>query len=163
MISADYSMSPSRAAAKPNPFADLAGMRPPRKIADAQTEAAANNAIASGYQKGAVRPGMMSGQGFSSGAQQRMRAAQQQASGVGQGAQQAAQIRSEDQMFNAEQQSAYDQLVQSRLNNNYELQNALNQANFGKRFAGLSNRLNMDMARQQAWQQIRLALLSRME
>ena len=110
-----------------------------------------------------MRPGQMTQQGFSAGAQQQMRAAQQQAAGVAQGAQQAAGIRAEDQAFNAEQQAEYDQLVQSRLNSNYDLMTGMNNAGWQKQFARRSNALNMGNARQQAWQNIRLALLSQME
>jgi hypothetical protein len=156
-------MTPGKAAPKAHPASALAGISPPRKISDATTEAAANNAMAAGYRSGTVRPGQMTQPGFSAGAQQQMRSAQQQAAGVGQGAQQAAGIRAEDQAFNAEQQAGYDQLVQSRLNSNYDTMTGLNNANWQKRFAQQSNRLGMQQARQQAWQNIRLALLSQME
>lgn len=163
MISSDFRLTPGKAAPKAHPASELAGISPPRKIADATTESAANNAIAAGYRSGYIRPGQMAGQGFSAGAQQQMRAAQQQAAGVAQGAQQAAGIRAEDQAFNAEQQAKYEQLIGDRMNDNYQLQTGMNAANWQKQFGRTSNQLNMDTARQQAWQNIRLALLSQME
>lgn len=156
-------MTPRKAAPKAHPASELAGISPPRKISDATTEAAANNAMAAGYRAGTIRPGQLARGGFSAGAQQGMQAAQQQAAGVGQGSQQAAAIRSEDQAFNAEQQAKYEQLVQARLNSNYELQSGMNNAGWQKQFTGRSNALGMNMAQQQAWQNIRLALLSQME
>jgi len=156
-------MTPAKAAPKPYQASALAGIAPPRKIADSVTEAAANNATAAGYRKGAIRPGMLAQPGFSAGAQQAMQAAQQQAAGVGEGAQQAAGVRAEDQMFNASQQGDYEQRVQGRLNSNYELQTGMNQANFQKQMARMSNHTNMNLAQQQAWQQLRLSLLSRMD
>ena len=163
VISSDPRMTPTKAAQKPHQVSALAGIAPPRKIADSVTEAAANNATAAGYRKGAVRPGMIAPQGFSAGAQQQMQAAQQQASGVGEGAQQAAGIRAVDLMFNATQQGEYEQRVQGRLNSNYALQTGMNQANFQKQMARMSGHMNMNLAQQQAWQQLRLALLSRTE
>jgi len=163
MIGAQPGFRPAQAAPKKNPMADLSGLRQPRKISDGTTEDAANNALASGFQQGYARPGQMAQAGFSAGAQQGMRAGQQQAVGQAQGAQQAAGIRAEDQMFNAQQDAGYQALVGARLNSNYELQTGLNSANWQKQFAQQSNRLGMGMARQGAWQQIRLALLSQME
>jgi len=163
MIGAEPGFRPMQAAPKKNPMADLSGLRQPRKIADSTTEDAANNAVASGFQQGYSRPGQLAKAGFSAGAQQRMVAGQQQAAGQAQGAQQAAGIRSQDQAFNSQQDAAYQALLGARLNSNYELQSGLNSANWQKQFSQQSNRLGMNMARQQAWQQIRLALLSQME
>jgi hypothetical protein len=161
MIGAQPGFRPAQAAPKKNPMADLSGLRQPRKISDGTTEDAANNANAAGFQQGYRTVGPQ--QGFSKGAHERMAQAQAQAAGQAQGAQQAAGIRAEDQMFNAQQDAGYQALVGARLNSNYELQTGLNSANWQKQFAQQSNRLGMGMARQGAWQQIRLALLSQME
>lgn len=163
MIGSQPGLRPVQAAPKKNPFADLSGMSPPRKIADSTTEDAANNANAAGFQQGYSRPGQMAQAGFSAGAQQGMRAAQQQAAGQAQGAQQAAGIRAEDQQFNQAQDFGWQSMIQGRLNDNFNMQTGLNSANWQKQFAQQSNRLGMQQARQQAWQQIRLALLSKMD
>ena len=163
MISADYRMTPAKAAPKAHPASELAGLSPPRKISDAATESAANNAIAQGYRSGYQRPAMNARAGFSVNANDQMRSQQALAAGVGQGAQQAAGIRAEDQAFNNQQDAQWQAMVGARLNSNYELQSGMQGANWAKQFARQSNALNMDMARRQAWQNIRLALLSQME
>lgn len=163
MISADSIITPRNVAARPYQASELAGIAPPRKISDATTEAAANNAMAAGYRAGTIRPGQLAKGGFSAGAQQRLQSAEQQAAGVNQGAQEAAGIRSEDQAFNAEQQARYQQLVQERMNSNYDTMTGMNNAGWQKFFTGQRNNLNLNMAQRQAWQNIRLALLSQME
>lgn len=163
MISADYSLTPKRSAPKAHPASELAGMYPPRKIADSVTESAANNASAEAYRAGYVRPATQTRPGFSVSANDRMRAAQAQAAGQAEGASAAAGIRAQDQAFNSQQEANWQALVNARLNSNYELQSGMNQANFQKQFARQSNALNMGMARRNAWQNIRLALLSQME
>lgn len=162
MISADPSATPRGVAQKPGPLADLAGVPRLRKISDATTESAANNAIAAGYRSGYARPGQMAQGGFSAGAQQRMRAAQQQASGVAAGAGEAAQIRMEDQAFNQGQEMSQQILDQSRLNDNYQMTTGLQGANFQKRFAQQQSSLGLNQSRQQAAMRLRLALLSQM-
>jgi hypothetical protein len=76
---------------------------------------------------------------------------------------QAAGIRAQDQAFNQGQDFNWESMIQGRLNDNFSLQSGLNSANWQKQFAQQSNRLGMNQARQQAWQNIRLALLSRMD
>lgn len=163
MISADGMISPRGAAQKPNPLADLAGVPRLRKIDDATTESAANNAIAAGYRSGYARPGQMAGQGFSAGAQQRMRAAQQQAAGVAAGAQQAANIRAEDQSFNAGQDLAQQMMNISRMNDNYQIMTGMQGANFQKRMARQQNAYGLQQARNLASMKLRLALLGQLE
>lgn len=163
MISADSFMTPRKAAPKANPASELAGLSPPRKISDFATESAANNASAAGYRAGYVRPAATTKPGFSVNANDKMRAAQSQASGVAGGAEAAAGIRAQDQAFNSEQDANYQAMIGARLNSNYELQSGMNSANWQKQFARQSNLLGMNSARQSAWQNIRLALLSQME
>lgn len=163
MISSDRMISPRGASQKPNPLADLAGVPRLRKIGDATTESAANNAIAAGYRSGYARPGQMAGNGFSSGAQQQMRAAQQQASGVAAGAQEAAGIRAEDQAFNAGQDLAQQMMNTSRMNDNYQLMTGMQGANFQKMFARKQNAVGLQQARNLASMKLRLALLGKME
>jgi hypothetical protein len=132
-------------------------------ISDKATEGAANNAIANGYRTGYTRPAMNAKAGFSVTARDQMKAAQQAAAGIGEGAAKAAGIRAEDQIFNDSQNLAYQQMVGDRLNANYALDTAAQGADFSKRFAGQQNRFGLNQARQQALMRLRMALLSRME
>jgi hypothetical protein len=146
-----------------NPIASLSGISKPRLISDQATESAANNAIARGYQKGFDRPARAAKAGFSVNAYDRMAAAQADAQGSAEGAAEAAGIRAEDQAFNESQRAAHQNLIESRLNSNYELQTGMAGAGFNKRFAAKQNGAAIAMAVRAAQQRLRLALLSRLQ
>ena len=101
MIGASPVLKASAVQPLKNPVGALAGIARPQLIADRTTEAAANNVLASGYQKGYARPAVGTRAGFSVNAMDRMKAAQQSAAGIMVGASQAAGIRAEDQAFNS--------------------------------------------------------------
>jgi hypothetical protein len=151
---------------KKNPFADLSGLYKPRTISDSTTEDRAQNALASGYQKGEKRDYLEQEDakrvGLSRSAMSQTKAAQFAAAGAASGAQEAAGIRSADQAFNEQQRAAHEQMVDDRLNSNYQLQTGMNAANFNRRFAGSQNRYSLDQARQRAQMSLRMALLSKL-
>jgi|694.fasta_scaffold15654_3 hypothetical protein len=138
-------------------------IRPPRLIADSATESAANNAYASGLQAGQTKARdaaqASAGKGFSSVGSNAMFAAQQGAAGAADGARQAAGIRAEDQQFNAQQKWDNQMLQQQARAFDYGQMTDANDANFGYRFNNQSNRASIRNARQQASQNLRLALI----
>jgi len=136
-------------------------IRPPQLLADSATESAANNALAQGYQKGYVRPATQTKAGFSVTAKDRMRAAQQASAGVNEGAQNAANIRAEDQQFNSQQRFDNDLLRQQAMAFDYGQMTDQNAANFDRTFARQSALSGVAQARQRAAMQLRLALLSK--
>jgi hypothetical protein len=164
MIGSDPNLRPKSALSLKAPVSAFAGLTPPRTIADATTESAANNAIASGYQKGNARAAMgsMDRAGFSRGANERMRAGQAEAAGIAAGAAEAGGIRADDQSFNEGQNAQYQQLLDQRMNDNFGLQTGMNSANFSFRNAAQQNAWNLRMARQRASNSLRLALLNMM-
>lgn len=140
----------------PTPFR----IRPPQKLADSRTEAMANNAIASGYQSGYARPAMQSKAGFSVNAKDKMRAEQQYAASVAEGATNAAGIRAEDQQFNNEQQYSNAMLrQQARLFDASQMLDA-NQSTFDRMFARRAGNQSLAMARQRASLALQQALMS---
>jgi hypothetical protein len=147
------------------PVSALSGLSRPRYVADATTEGAANNALAQGYQKGNARAAMqsMDKAGFSRGAMDRMKASQQEAAGIAEGASQAAGIRADDQGFNENQRSQWEQMRDQRLNDQYGIQTGMQGANFAKQFAGKQNRWNLRVSQQRASNALRLALLQMMD
>ena len=164
MIGASPTLKPSSSLGLKHPVSALSGLSKPRTIADSTTESAANNAIAQGYQKGNARGFMNQSDraGFSRSAMDRMKASQAEAAGIAEGASNAAGIRGEDQAFNEQQQAAYEQMVDDRLNHNFGIQTGMNAANFGARMPGKRNQAALDLARRRAQMSLRLALLSKL-
>jgi hypothetical protein len=164
MIGADSRLTPGGSASRKNPYSALAGMAPPMKIQDGVTEAAANNAMAQGIQKGTVRAGhgLNYQQGLSVNAMDRTKVAMQAASGAAEGAQNAANIRGEDQFKNSQLGSQWAQLTEGRQNANYDQMTSANSINFSRNFGQQQNRQSQMMARQQAMQNLRLALMQQM-
>jgi hypothetical protein len=134
---------------------------PPQLIADSATESAANNVIASGYQKGYTRPAMQSKAGFSVNSKDRMRAAQQQAAGIAEGAQQAAGIRADDQQFNESQRNANEMLRQQALAFDYNQMTERNSAFNSAKMSRQSDMAGVAQARQRAAMNLRMALMSK--
>jgi len=134
------------------------------KIQDSVTESAANNATAQGIQKGTVRAGhgINYQQGLSVNASDRAKAAMQAASGAAEGAQNAANIRGEDQLRNSGLDSQWSQMKEGRMNDNYGQMTSANGINFARNFGQQQNRQSQMMARQQAMQQLRLSLMSKL-
>lgn len=136
-------------------------IRPPQLIADSATESAANNAIASGYQKGYARPAMQAKAGFSVNAKDRMKADQRAAAGVAAGAQEAAGIRAEDQQFNQSARFDNEMLQQQALAFDYDQMTDANAVNSSAKLARQQSLASVSQARQRAAMQLRLALLSK--
>lgn len=136
-------------------------IRPPQLIADSQTESAANNAIASGYQKGYARPATQAKAGFSVNARDRMRADQRAAAGIAAGAQEAAGIRAEDQQFNQSARFDNEMLQQQALAFDYDQMSDSNSAWNSAKLARQTALTGVAQARQRAAMQLRLALLSK--
>lgn len=136
-------------------------IRAPQTIADATTEASANNAVASGYQRGYARPATQSQAGFSVNAKNRMRAAQNEAAEIAGGAREAAGIRAEDQAFNSQQQWDNDLLKQQAMLFDFGQSTDKNSILADARFARMQGLSGIAMARQRAAMQLRLALLSK--
>lgn len=136
-------------------------VKPPQLLADSATESAAKAALESGRQQGYVRPATQTAAGFSVNARDRMRAAQQQAAGLQEGAQAAAAIRAEDQQFNSQQAWENELLQQQARAYDYGQmteQNAThNDLNMARRtaLAGIAD------ARANAAQRRQLALISK--
>lgn len=103
MIGSDANLTPQKIQIQRSPVRSGLGLSPPRYISDATTEAAANNAIAQGYQTGRVQAKA----GFSNSAGTRYQQGIQDAQALRQGAQQAAEMRSEDQATNAQLRDQY--------------------------------------------------------
>jgi hypothetical protein len=164
MIGASPTLTARSALSLKNPVSALSGLSKPRTIADSTTESASNNVIAQGYQKGNARGAMNSNDraGFSRGAMDRMRAGQAEAAGIAEGANAAAGIRGEDQAFNENQQSTYEQMVDDRLNHNFGIQTSMNSANFGLNMSKQRNNAALAQARARARMSLRLALLSKL-
>lgn len=136
-------------------------IRPPALIADSATESSANNAIASGYQKGYSRPALAAKAGLSVNARDRMRAAQNEASGIAEGAKMAAGIRAEDQAFNSQAQFDNEMLRQQAAAFDYGQMTDMNGALFDGRMARMNALSGVEMARRRAAMQLRMALLGR--
>lgn len=136
-------------------------VRPPQLIADSATESAANNALAQGYQKGYARPAMQAKAGFSTNAKDRMRASQQEAAGIAEGASAAAGIRAEDQQFNSQQTWDNEMLKEQALAFDYGQMTERNAVGAERRMARQQSIAGIHQARQRAAMQLRLALLSK--
>lgn len=135
-------------------------IRPPQLLADSKTEAAANNALAQGYQSGYSRPAMQAKAGFSVNAKDKMRSAQQYAQGVAEGAKGAAGIRAEDQQFNSDQQFANEMLRQQAQLFDFGQMLEANQSNFDRRFAQTAGNSSLAMAKKRASMALQQALMS---
>lgn len=162
MIGSQPNLTPQQATPRVNPFADMSGLAPPRKLQDQTVQAAANNAMAQGYQQGYVRPATQTKAGFSVNARDKMRAAQQQAQGMAEGAQAAAGIQADADAFNYQQDQAAQQRQESRLIANRQQGIQANQANFGSALERQSAYSDYLTSQQRGWNSIRLALLSKL-
>lgn len=106
MIGADANLTPRKIQIQQSPVRSGLGLTPPRYIADSTTEAAANNVMAQGYQTGRVQAKA----GFSNSAGTRYQQGIQDAENLRRSAQQAANMRSEDQATNAMLKSNYENM-----------------------------------------------------
>lgn len=133
----------------------------PRYISDSATESAAGNAMAQGYANADQRYQVkqLARNGVSTGAGSRFMAAQEGAQEMGKAAQQAADIRSQDQLANDKMRSDYEQLREKEALNLAMVQHQLSQSDWAKQFAEQSAQAQLQMAYYQSRLQLMLAML----
>lgn len=137
--------------------------KPPQLIADATTQKMAGNVFATGLQKGQTQAvgalDQNAGKGFSLGAADYTRAAQQQVAGYADAAKGSASVEAEDQQFNSNAKFDNRMMLNAGLADDYDQATARNSVEFEQRMTGRQNRAAIRSARQQSAQNIRLALL----
>jgi hypothetical protein len=158
--------SPSpKPVAKPQPvtggYSGQSSIQQPRYISDATTESAAGNTMAQGYANADQRyqTKQLARNGVSAGAGQQFVAAQSGVQEMGKAAQQAADIRSQDQLANDKMRSDYEQMREKEALNLSKVQHQLSQADWAKQFAEQSAAAQLQMAYYQSRLQLMLAML----
>jgi hypothetical protein len=142
-------------------YSGRSSIRPPQYIDINTTEDAVNNVIAKGFQQGDQRFQMkkMDKAGFSRGRQQQFVAGQESAQAMGQAANQAAELRSADDLANSQMRSDYEKAREMEAQNLAMTQHAMGQSQWAQQFAQQSAAAQMQMAYAQARLQLMLALI----
>ena len=142
-------------------YSGQSSIRPPRYISDRATESAAGNVMAQGYANADQRyqTKKLARNGISAGAGQQFVAAQEGVQEMCNAAQQAADIRSKDQLANDKMRSDYEQMREKEAQNLAMVQHQVAQSDWGKQFAEQSAAAQMQMAYYQSRLQLMLALM----
>jgi len=171
MIGSRLSMAPGAANPSAKPVATSQPKTPgysgqstiakPRYISDSATESAAGNVMAQGYANADQRyqTKRLARNGISAGAGQQFVAGQEGVQEMGKAAQQAADIRSQDQQANDKMRSDYEQMREKEALNYAMVQHQISQSDWSKQFAEQSAAAQLQIAQYQARLQLMLALM----
>ena len=153
--------TPKYNGSSPKAYTGQSTIDAPKYISESTTESAANNALAQGYAQADQRyqTKKTAKAGISQGAGQAYMGAQEGAQAMNKAAQQAADIRSQDQMVNAKMESDYEKLREQEAQHISMLQHGMNQSDWQRRFSLQSANAQLQMAQQQALLQLRLSML----
>jgi hypothetical protein len=136
-------------------------IKPPNYIEDATTEAAAGNVLAQGYANADERyqTKQLDRAGVSRGKGQQFIAGQQGVQEMSKAAQQAADIRSQDQQANEKIRTDYESMREKEALQNAMVQHSIAQSDWGRKFAEQSANAQLQMSYLQSLLQLRLSLL----
>jgi len=145
----------------PAGYSGQSTIKSPSFISDAATESAAGNAIAQGHANANQRyqTKQLAKQGVSAGRGQQFMAAQAGVQEMGKAAQQAADIRSQDQAANSKMRSDQEALREKEAQALSMVQHNIGQADWARQFAQQSANAQQRMAEYQGRLQLMLALM----
>jgi hypothetical protein len=152
--------------AQPSPFGQggytgQSSMKQPNYIGIDTTEDAANNIMAKGFQQGDHRFQMkqLDRAGISRGRGQQFVAGQEGSQAMGQAANQAAELRTQDMAANSKMRSDYEKAMEQQAQQLAMIQHAQSQTDWTRQFAEESAAAQVKMAQQQAQLQLMLSLM----
>jgi ABC-type uncharacterized transport system involved in gliding motility auxiliary subunit len=175
MISSNSSLKPAGSnpapkpvqQAQPSPKPATQGfrstIRQPDYIDQNQTEDAVNNVMAKGHQQADQRYQMkqLDKAGISRGKGQRFIGGQEAVQAYGQAANQAAEMRSQDQLANSKMRSDYERATELEAQNYSMVQHQLSQADWSRHFARQSAAAQLQIAMQNARMNLMTSLIRR--
>lgn len=171
MISSNSSLKPAGSnpapkpvqQAQPSPQGFRSTIRQPNYIDQNQTEDAVNNLMAKGHQQADQRYQMkqLDKAGISRGKGQRFIGGQESVQAYGQAANQAAEIRSQDQLANSKMRSDYERATELEAQNYSMVQHQLSQADWSRQFARQSAAAQLQVAMQNARMNLMTSLMRR--